>query len=98
MPSSTPAAHQQRETTNGQRLRCTAESEQERLKRQPFVHLLFPVAGALLALTTALAAACFVKAFGISFLALPRSLAAADAREVSLSMRFGMGILITACF
>jgi len=43
--------------------------------------LLFPVAGALLALTTALAAACFVKAFGICFLALPRSQAAADARE-----------------
>ena len=37
--------------------------------------------GAMLALTTALAAACFVKAFGISFLALPRSRAAADAHE-----------------
>ena len=33
----------------------------------------FPIAGALLALTAALAAACFVKAFGITFLALPRS-------------------------
>ena len=40
---------------------------------EPLVHLLFPVAAALLALTGALAAACFVKAFGISFLALPRS-------------------------
>ncbi len=47
----------------------------------PLVHLLFPIGGALLALTTALAAACFVKAFGITFLALPRSQAAADARE-----------------
>jgi formate hydrogenlyase subunit 3/multisubunit Na+/H+ antiporter MnhD subunit len=34
--------------------------------------MVFPIAGALLALTAALAAACFVKAFGISFLALPR--------------------------
>ncbi|MBK5298388.1 MAG: hydrogenase 4 subunit B [Vicinamibacteria bacterium] len=48
---------------------------------EPLVHLLFPIGGALLALTTALAAACFVKAFGISFLALPRSRAAAEAHE-----------------
>ena len=34
---------------------------------EPLVHFLFPVGGALLALTTALAAACFVKAFGITF-------------------------------
>src|SRR5229473_2389440 len=53
--------------------------------------VMFPVTGALLALTAALAAACFVKAFGIAFLALPRSTAAAEAREVSLSMRLGMG-------
>ncbi|RPI49597.1 MAG: hydrogenase 4 subunit B, partial [Acidobacteria bacterium] len=45
------------------------------------VRLNFPVGGAILALSAALAAACFVKAFGISFLALPRSAAAADARE-----------------
>jgi hydrogenase-4 component B len=57
----------------------------------------FPVAGALLALTAALAAACFVKAFGITFLALPRSEAAEYAREVSLSMRLGMAILALAC-
>ena len=50
------------------------------------VRLNFPLAGALLALTTALAAACFVKAFGISFLALPRSREAADAHEVSAVM------------
>jgi hydrogenase-4 component B len=37
------------------------------------VRIVFPVAGALLALTAALAATCFVKAFGITFLALPRS-------------------------
>jgi hydrogenase-4 component B len=57
----------------------------------------FPVAGALLALTAALAAACFVKAFGITFLALPRSEGAEQAREVAVSMRAGMAILTVAC-
>jgi hydrogenase-4 component B len=59
--------------------------------------LVFPIAGALLALTAALAAACFVKAFGITFLALPRSEAAEQAREVPFSMRTGMAILAVAC-
>jgi hydrogenase-4 component B len=59
--------------------------------------LAFPIAGALLALTAALAAACFVKAFGITFLALPRSEEAERAREVSFSMRSGMAILALAC-
>jgi hydrogenase-4 component B len=57
----------------------------------------FPIAGALLALTAALAAACFVKAFGITFLALPRSEPAEKAQEVSFSMRSGMAILALAC-
>ncbi|MCX6620856.1 MAG: proton-conducting transporter membrane subunit, partial [Acidobacteria bacterium] len=57
----------------------------------------FPIAGALLALTAALAAACFVKAFGITFLALPRSKAAAEAHEVAVSMRAGMALLAVAC-
>jgi len=53
---------------------------------EPLVHLLFPVGAALLALTTALAAACFVKAFGIAFLALPRSRAAEDAHDSPIVM------------
>jgi hydrogenase-4 component B len=57
----------------------------------------FPIAGAMLALTAALAAACFVKAFGITFLALPRSEEAGRAEEVSVSMRTGMAILAVAC-
>ncbi|MDR3703366.1 MAG: hydrogenase 4 subunit B [Candidatus Sulfopaludibacter sp.] len=57
----------------------------------------FPIAGALLALTAALAAACFVKAFGITFLALPRSSQAEAAQEVDLSMRAGMASLALAC-
>ena len=59
--------------------------------------MVFPIAGSLLALTAALAAACFVKAFGIPFLALPRSEAAENAREAPLSMRVGMGILAAGC-
>jgi hydrogenase-4 component B len=60
--------------------------------------LMFPIAGALLALTAALAAACFVKAFGIPFLALPRSQAAADAQEAAPVMRYAMALLAAACF
>ncbi len=44
--------------------------------------VMFPVDGALLSLAAALAAACFVKAFGITFLGRPRSPAATEAREV----------------
>jgi hydrogenase-4 component B len=57
----------------------------------------FPLAGALLALTSALAAACFVKAFGISFLALPRSRAAAEARESPAVMLLPLGVLAALC-
>jgi hydrogenase-4 component B len=64
---------------------------------ESLTRMVFPIAGALLALTAALAAACFVKAFGISFLALPRSQSASLAEEVSLSMRAGMGILAAGC-
>ena len=57
----------------------------------------FPLAGALLALTSALAAACFVRAFGISFLALPRSQAAADAHEVPAVMLVPQAFLAALC-
>jgi hydrogenase-4 component B len=59
--------------------------------------LMFPIAGSLLALTAALAAACFVKAFAIPFLALPRSEEAAEAREAPATMRAGMSILAVGC-
>ncbi len=60
--------------------------------------LLFPIGAALLALTGALAAACFVKAFAITFLAQPRSARAAQAHEVSKTMLAGMGMLSALCF
>jgi hydrogenase-4 component B len=61
------------------------------------VRLMFPLSGALLALTGALAAACFVKAFGITFLAQPRSRHAAQAQEVSPTMLAGMALLTGLC-
>lgn len=48
---------------------------------------------AVLALTSGLAAACFVKAFGVTFLALPRSRAVEQAVESGLSMKIGMFFL-----
>jgi NADH:ubiquinone oxidoreductase subunit 5 (subunit L)/multisubunit Na+/H+ antiporter MnhA subunit len=43
--------------------------------------VIVPAVGALLALSAALAAACFVKAFGVTFLGRPRSSAAESAQE-----------------
>ncbi len=61
------------------------------------IRLMFPLSGAMLALTGALAAACFVKAFGITFLAQPRSEQARHAHEASFTMLLGQGILTAAC-
>jgi hydrogenase-4 component B len=57
----------------------------------------FPLAGAMLALTSALAAACFVRAFGIGFVALPRSPEAAEARESPASMLVPQALLAALC-
>lgn len=67
------------------------------LEADSFTKLIILVTAALLALTGALAAYCFVKAYGISFLAVPRSEHSANAKEVSLFMLMGMGILSLAC-
>jgi formate hydrogenlyase subunit 3/multisubunit Na+/H+ antiporter MnhD subunit len=56
-----------------------------------------PAAGALLALAAALAAACFVRAFGIGFLGRPRSAQAAAAREVDAVSVTAMGIVAAMC-
>jgi formate hydrogenlyase subunit 3/multisubunit Na+/H+ antiporter MnhD subunit len=58
---------------------------------------LIPAVGALLALSAALAAACFVKAFGIVFLGRARSPAAGQAREVDLFSLNAMFALATLC-
>jgi hydrogenase-4 component B len=61
------------------------------------LNLVFVLGIAGLALTGGLAMACFVKAFGITFLALPRSDAAARAVEAPVAARFAMVILAAAC-
>jgi hydrogenase-4 component B len=62
-----------------------------------FLKLMLPIAAAMLALTGVLALVCFAKAFGFSFLALPRSSHARHAEEVPIAMRIGMGILAVLC-
>lgn len=52
---------------------------------------------AALAMSGALAAACFVKLFGISFLGKPRSDFALNAAEVPATMNAGMGVLAAFC-
>jgi hydrogenase-4 component B len=61
------------------------------------VKIIVPLTVALLALTGALAAACFVKAFGITFLGIPRSNHAGDAAESSPTMIAAMGLLALLC-
>ena len=56
-----------------------------------------PMAAAILALTAALAATTFVKAFGVGFLGQPRSNHARHAREVSRSMRLAKALLALCC-
>jgi hydrogenase-4 component B len=61
------------------------------------VAVLMPIAVAMLALTSGLAAACFVKAFGIAFLGLARSAAAEAAHESPRSMQVPMVALAVVC-
>ncbi|HVN02667.1 MAG TPA: hydrogenase 4 subunit B [Caulobacteraceae bacterium] len=59
--------------------------------------LTIPAVGAVLALSAALAAACFVKAFGVTFLGRPRSDAARAARETDVASRTAMLSLAVLC-
>lgn len=59
--------------------------------------LMVPAVGALLALSAALAAACFAKAFGVTFQGRPRSEAAADASETDAFSRAAMFALVGLC-
>jgi formate hydrogenlyase subunit 3/multisubunit Na+/H+ antiporter MnhD subunit len=59
--------------------------------------LTVPAVGALLALSAALAAACFVKAFGVTFLGRPRTPAAAQAHETDRFSLAAMFILAGLC-
>jgi formate hydrogenlyase subunit 3/multisubunit Na+/H+ antiporter MnhD subunit len=58
--------------------------------------IIVPAVGAMLALSAALAAACFVKAFGVTFLGRPRTPVAADAHETdraSIAAMFAFALL-----
>jgi formate hydrogenlyase subunit 3/multisubunit Na+/H+ antiporter MnhD subunit len=59
--------------------------------------LAVPAVGALLALAAALAAACFVKAFGVTFLGRPRTPAAEAAGEVDPLSVAAMYLLVALC-
>jgi formate hydrogenlyase subunit 3/multisubunit Na+/H+ antiporter MnhD subunit len=59
--------------------------------------IMVPAVGALLALAAALAAACFVKAFGVSFLGRPRTTVAAGAKEVDRWSLAAMFIFAGLC-
>jgi hydrogenase-4 component B len=63
----------------------------------PALNLVCALALAALALTAGLGAACFIKAFGITFLALPRSEAASHAHEAGPLMRLAMLLPAVAC-
>lgn len=56
-----------------------------------------PVVGALLALAAALAATCFVRAYGIAFLGRPRTEAAAEATDTTFGMRWSLAVLAALC-
>jgi formate hydrogenlyase subunit 3/multisubunit Na+/H+ antiporter MnhD subunit len=64
---------------------------------QWLLKFLVPGIGALLALSAALAAACFVKAFGVTFLGRPRSDAARDAAETDRWSIAAMFLLAALC-
>ena len=59
--------------------------------------LIVPAVGALLALSAALAAACFVRAFGIVFLGRPRSYDAGAALETDTNSLAAMYALAATC-
>ncbi|RJQ50681.1 MAG: hydrogenase 4 subunit B [Nitrospiraceae bacterium] len=63
----------------------------------PLLKLLIPLGAALLALTGALAAACFVKAFGVTFLGHWRGHHNPRVQEAGLTMRAGMILAALTC-
>src|SRR5213076_13041 len=64
---------------------------------QWLLKFLVPAIGALLALSAALAAACFVKAFGMTFLGRPRTQAASSAAETDRCSQIAMLSLALLC-
>ncbi len=63
----------------------------------PLLNLLIPLGATLVALTAALAAACFVKAFGVTFLGHWRGHHSPHIHEVDWFMRSGMILTAISC-
>jgi formate hydrogenlyase subunit 3/multisubunit Na+/H+ antiporter MnhD subunit len=61
------------------------------------IKLIVPAAGAMLALSAALAGACFVKAFGVTFLGRARTRAVEGAKEAHSASLAAMLALATLC-
>jgi len=61
------------------------------------ISIILILSTALIAMAGVLAAYSFVKAFGIAFLALPRTSLAAEAKEVPKPMLLGMAVLSVMC-
>lgn len=61
------------------------------------LRIMVPAVGGLLALSAALAAACFVKAFGVTFLGRPRTPAAERAGEADRFSIAAMALLAALC-
>ena len=61
------------------------------------VKVVFALCGAALALTAALAVTCFVKAYAMSFLGMPRTETVRPAARTHRSLRFAMGFLAVLC-
>jgi hydrogenase-4 component B len=64
---------------------------------QASLQMLVPAAGGLLALAAALAAAAFVRLYGVAFLGRPRSDAAREAREADRPTLAAMALLAALC-
>jgi len=64
---------------------------------EPLLRFLSPMVGAMLALAAGLAAACFVRAFGIVFLGRPRSPDVMKAHEAPPAQLAALGLLTGLC-
>lgn len=63
----------------------------------PLLNLLIPLGAALVALTGALAARCFIKVYGVTFLGHWRGEHATEAHEAPWPMRLGMLVAAASC-
>jgi NADH:ubiquinone oxidoreductase subunit 5 (subunit L)/multisubunit Na+/H+ antiporter MnhA subunit len=67
------------------------------LLQEGLLKIILPIAAAILALTSALAAACFAKVYGVAFLGKARSQKSENACEGSLGMRISTCLLASLC-